>query len=216
MIPHPRSFKLPSALQRNERELVVVRDLMAGIWGMKVDPGLGDAAAYIDHYSNLLASPNIVDQQTLTLRRSEDVLNLVNHLKGKSGASLKIIKDDICAHAPSYIPDVARADAVSNAVDFSIRLWLFTEADLRDEDVTLKESLAKGLAVISSKKGSSSRLKAVTNDFSAKSLARKGGFTLVWTSYLTQHLTFATPSKLRVFRHASVLTEFNRLTSEER
>jgi hypothetical protein len=150
------------------------------------------------------------------LRRSEDVLNLVSHLKGKGGASLKTIKDDIRAHAPSYIADVARSDAISNTVDFSIRLWLFTEADLMDEDSSLKECVARGLAEISSRSASSSRLKALSYDFSAKSLARKGGFTLVWTSYLTQHLTFATPTRLRVFRHASVLTEFDRLTSEER
>jgi hypothetical protein len=214
---HLRPFKLSPVGQRsNERELVVIRNLMAGIWGMKVDPDLGEAAAYIDHYSNLLASPDIVDQQTLKLRRSEDVLDLVKHLKGKIGVSLKTIKDDMCTQPPSYISDVARADTVTNAVDFTIRLWLFTEADFSNEDASLKEILAQSLTAINSKHVSSSRLKAVTSDFSAKNLARKGGLTLVWTSYLTQHLTFATSSKLRVFRHATVLSEFNRLTSAER
>lgn len=50
------------------------------------------------------------------------------------------------------------------------------------------------------------------DDFSEKSLTRKGGIKLEWSSYLSDHLSLTGKTRLRVFRHVSAIQSHSELS----
>jgi len=63
--------------------------------------------------SDIQASCGVADHDkvifTFVLRRSEDVLDL----EGRSGASSKAMKKELCTHGPAYIQNVASSNAIT-------------------------------------------------------------------------------------------------------
>jgi hypothetical protein len=95
-------------------------------------------------------------------------------------------------------------------LSFAVRLWLFTKPDLENGNLSLQDAVRKPLSKICS----TSSNEWIWLDFSANTLTLRAGFRIMWTSDLSEHLTFASKSVIRVFSYASVLEQFRRPHSE--
>ena len=198
--------------KRPSGELAAVRDLLPGVWGLAPTAPSYRLEAYREHWMETVTS---IDDADLLLASQQNVTKLIAIVRGSSQGSVKDVETAILAANLDALTNGSDPDSISAALRFAMRLWLFTEPDLSDNSLTLGKLVELQLPQLASSTPLAPSM-SLSGDFSAKSLTRKGGFRLVWTSYLSQHLTFEGTSRLRVFRHASALRQYASLRSAER
>jgi hypothetical protein len=186
-----------SSFSKDER--AKLRLLLRGVWRMDEDE---DPVAYADQYTELLS--DLVDGQHLLQPTAEQTISLVQLMKDKSAETIRSIKDKIRASNPSWILDVQSEESLSRALDFAVRLSLFTRASLGNDAATLSNRVAESLALIRQGQGTPAS-GSLSGDFCATNLGRIGGITIVRTGILQDHLQFQTDKRLSVFGHASAL-----------
>ena len=198
--------------KRPLRELAPVRDLLPGVWGLNPTALSYRLKAYGEHWKE---SMSLIDDAELTLNFHGNVTELIAIVRENSQGSVENVETAIAGanlRALEHDPDPI---SITAALRFSMRLWLFTEPELSDKSLTLRQLVEQKLPKTATSTDLAI-LHTLSDDFSAKSITRKGGFRLVWTSYLSEHLTFEGTSSLRVFRHASALRQYASLKSRER
>jgi hypothetical protein len=181
---------------------------LAAIWHLENRLESSNLAAYDQHLESLLG----VNAQLPQLKRAVDVTKLVEFLKENRDKSIEHLVADICR---TNLCGALSEKAAFGAIDLGLSLWIFVSPDLSDRRLSLVESVRCSVSNI----GTDNGLPTVTNlseDFSEESLSKKGGFTIVWTSNLLEHLSFESPTTLRVFHHASALRNFDAEASLER
>lgn len=199
--PRPQFHRRASATEE-----IVGRELLLGVWD--INPSINVehfAYPYMTHCNELRS---LFEDDGLSQANRTDIVDLVKLVKRSLNDNIKEIEDGIRKAKFRWINPLAGDDSIRNTLDFAIRLWLFIEPDLSNESLTLSEVVARCLPSHSSKNDESSSYLPV--DFCEKSLTRKGGLKLEWTSYLPDHLTFAGKSRLRVFRHASAIQKHSK------
>ena len=176
-----------------------VQDILSGVWGL--DPAAPhQLEAYRDHWKE---SRSLINNDNLALSSRAHVVELISLVQGKCDLSVQDIESAVRAANLACLEDCYDDESASAALDFALRLWLFTEPDLEEKKSALSEVVAQKLPAALSQSHAPD-LPCLSDDFSAKSLTRKGGLRLVWTSYLSEHLLLE-GSQLKVFRHASAL-----------
>lgn len=185
-----------------------IGEKLATIWGLQDNTRPLSLASYDQHIESLLA----VNAQLLQLQRASDVTELIAFLKENRGEPIENILSEICV---KKLCGAASERAALAAVDLGLRLWLFVSPDLRDRTRSLVESVRRSVSSIDADTGLSA-VETLSSDLSEESLSKKGGFTIVWTSNLLEHLSFESAARLRIFHHASALRNFDTLTSQER
>ena len=183
---------------------------LAAIWHLENSPGSLNLAAYGQHFESLL--PIGVNAQLPQLKHAVDVTKLVDFLKENREKSIEHLVADICR---TNLCGALSEKAALGAIDLGLSLWIFVSPDLSDRRLSLVESVRCSVSNI----GTDNGLPIVTNlceDFSEESLSKKGGFEIVWTSNLLEHLSFESSTTLRVFHHASALRNFDAEASLER
>jgi hypothetical protein len=208
---YPSATLLWSAGDSRRKEQRAVRKLKRVIWSLDEGPLRGSLDPYADHYKRLLA----VKTQLVNLQAPSDVVELVRIIKREKQQTVEGIRKSLLEGSPSCLPQSSSNEALDGAIMLGVQLWLFTEPDLADGKSTLQECVFSALSTVTRGSGDHSK-DVLSSDFCEKSLTRKGGISIVWTSDLLEHLTFESKSRLRVFRHASALRLFNNLKSEER
>lgn len=108
---------------------------------------------------------------------------------------------------PKWMIPVADDGSILATLDFVIYLWLFIKPQLEDGTKTLSQVVAEKLPKRTALPYTPGRL---SRDFYAKSLTRKGGVKIEWTSNLSDYLTFVGNARLRLFRHVSALQKYSR------
>ena len=172
---------------------------LLGIWSLNGSRDDNRADAYLKHYLHLRGA-GVLQTPFLALQDSADVVALIETVRkyvqenirnhGQT-PTLADLSGAIQTQAPTWLRD--RSDeAVRSALCLAVRLWLFTSPPLCDASASLGDAnsqyILQQLRLPSGHSGSDGRL---SRDFSAKSLTRKGGFYLVYTSDMQDHLTFA-------------------------
>lgn len=203
-----------------------------GVWGLDHATNVQHfARPYLNHCNELRS---LFQEDGLSQANRRDIVDLVKLVKCSQDKTIKQIEDEIRNAKFHWMNAGAADESIRNVLDFAIRLWLFVEPHLSDESLTLPEVVERCLpkrfqlgrrqrksnkftpvctttgpiSGLGSKKqpskydGSPAYL---PTDFSEKSLTRKGGIRLEWTSYLSDHLSLVGKSRLRVFRHASAV-----------
>jgi len=208
----------------------VSRELLLGVWDLNHSTNLQHYAhPYLTHCNELRS---LFEEDGLSKANRTDIVELVKLVKCNQNKTIEEIEDEISNANFHWINPLTRDDSIRNTFDFAIRLWLFIEPDLSDRSLTLPEVVERCLPrrfqkaekshtvstttwSISALASSGRPLKDEDSspylpvDFSEKSLTRKGGIKLEWTSYLADHLSFAGKSRLRVFRHASAIRQYS-------
>ena len=180
-----------------------LRLLLNGVWRMDGDE---DPVAYADQYTELLFE--LLDQEHFRQPTAEQTINLVQLIKEKSTEPVNIVKDEIRKSNPPWIIDVQSDASLSRALDFAVRLSLFTRVTPFNDTVALNTCVAESLALI--QQGQAAPASGfLSDDFCATNLGRIGGIIIVRTGILQDHLTFQTRKRLQVFGHASALKQLS-------
>jgi hypothetical protein len=185
--------------------------LLLGVWGLNFGYDVHYSAAYTDHCKNLLG---LLEGHSHSQIDRNDIIALVQLIDADRDKSIAQIRDDIRAADPKWMISGADDDSTLAALKFIVRLWLFIKPELKDGTRTLSQIVAAKLPKRAAPQHKPDHMSHLSHDFSAKSLTRKGGIKIEWTSYLSDHLTFVGKARLRVFRHVSALQKYSR--SKER
>lgn len=192
------------------QKTAITHNLLYGVWGFSSPKNVpkAKAASCFWHYYNLLSNQRLLDDQNTSLRESDtqssDVIALVTDLKKQTQKSISDVRTSLQNSPPAWLLSPQNQEVLDKVLTFSVRLWLFTKPDFSDENKTLKEAICGPLNKISTNPSNA----WMWLDFSEKALSQKAGFRLMWTSDLSEHLTFASRTEIRVFAHASVLEQF--------
>ena len=192
------------------------RKLLDKIWDLEGDHGKKRAEAYVDHYKNLRAAKDIPSTD-LNFSDSADFIELVEILKqhgksanqGTESPELSTVVAAIREYPRRWLLKPNSDEAVQAAIRAALELWLFTDPPLDDLRLTLENANKSYISTkLQSSAASVTTDRRLSPDFSAKSLTRKGGFYLVYTHSLLDHLTFVSKRHIRIFQHASILRQY--------
>jgi hypothetical protein len=175
-------------------------ELVSEIWGL--DPGKCSdfqLRAYLDHYNDV--KDFMLDR--FVIRQPSSIVGLVNAVRSSVQEKVRGLLGAIEKVQPPCLVEGYEAQSVKSALAFACKLWLFLDLDLSDEEKCLQDLISERLSEV--KIGRKVYCDHLSKDFSQKSLDRKAGIGLIWTSDLSQHLELAGSSSIRVFRHAGVL-----------
>ena len=183
---------------------------LAAIWRLNSNPVSVNLAAYDQHIkSSILLG---VNAQLPQLERAVDVIKLVDFLKENCDKSIDHLVADVCR---TKICEALSEKAAFVGIDLGLRLWLFVSPDLSNRRLSLVESVRCSVSNVGAEIGLPIVTK-LSEDFSEETLSKKGGFKVVWTSNLLEHLSFESSGTLRIFHHASALRNFDAEASPER
>lgn len=191
------------------------RKLLGKIWDLEAEHSKKRAEAYVDHYKNLQSAKDIPSTD-LNFSDSADFIELVDILKqhGKPPSQntqcpeLSTVVAAIRAHPRRWLPRPDNDEAVRAAIRTTLELWLFTDPPLDDLKLTLEAANKNHISTrLQPSRAGVILDRRLSPDFSAKSLTRKGGFYLVYTHSLLDHLTLASKKHIRIFQHASMLRQ---------
>lgn len=184
------------------------RALLSGVWGLCCGQDVHYCAAYTDHCKNLLG---LLSGHSSARIDRNDIIELVDLVAVNREEPIDRIRNEIKASNPKWMTSAIDDDSIHASLDFAIRLWLFIGPELKDGTRTLSQVVAEQLP---DRAPSPNKPGHLSHDFCAKSLTRKGGFKIEWTSYLSDHLTFVGKARLRVFRHVSALKKICAIQGE--
>ena len=193
-------------LRKAERDNLMPR-VMPSVWGMETRPKTQQYVnrAHYNHYREILYNKHLNDGEHIDLKKLEDVSGLVKHMRTNKHLTISEIEEQIRGKSWSWLGDTEEK-TLDKVVEMAIRLWLFVKPVLTDRMASLEGVLRQSLSTVIAP--TASDLRYLKPDFSAKSLIDIGDITLVYTSYLDEHLSFAETKHLRVFRHASALYHY--------
>jgi hypothetical protein len=195
----------------------IANKLLQEVWGFSATQEVPrpKVAACFYHYESLLNNRQLLDDQNTALRDSDTqsagVAALISILKARGQETIANIHLHLKENPQDWILDPNDRTAIDNALQFAIRLWLFTKPDLSDRTGTLHEAIQDPLLKIN---GSSNAW--LWMDFSAMMLEERAGFRMEYTSDISEHLTFASSSVIRIFSHACVLKRYDTAKGIER
>lgn len=176
---------------------------MLAIWGL--EPGKCSdiqLRAYLDHYNDV--KDFMLD--SFVIRQLSSIVTLVNTVRSNIRENVRGLLAAIAKAQPPCVAEGYEAHSLKSALAFACKLWLFLDLDLSDEEKYLRDLVSERLSEV--KVGRNWYCDHLSKDFSQKSLDRKAGIGLIWTSDLSQHLELVGSSSIRVFRHAGVLAAY--------
>ena len=201
-----RSFSKPA---NDDRKKKIIEKLLQEVWGFaspQAVPG-AKAASYFYHYETLLTNRQLLDEQNTNLHdsdtQSSDVIELIQYLKQNSHTSIKDIRDHLNSSPPHWLLNPQNQEVLDRILHFCVSLWLFSRPNLSDSGATLQQAVRKTFSNFNNPPNAWLWL-----EFSEKTLRERGGFHLSYTSDISEHLTFASRSIIRVFCHASVIEQY--------
>lgn len=187
----------------------IIENLLREVWTFTSPQAVpkAKAASCFYHYESLLINRQLLDEQNTSLRESQsqssDVIALIQYLKRNSQTSIVDIRKHLERNPPHWLLNPQSRDVLDHILHFCIRLWLFTRPDLSDDSLALQEAVRKPFANVNHPPNAWLWL-----DFSEKTLRERGHFQFSYTSDISEHLTFASRSVIRVFSHASVMERY--------
>jgi hypothetical protein len=182
-----------------------MRELLQGVWDL--DPAMPEnrAAAYIDHFKDVLLSLHEPSNSNLSLDPGK-VVETVSLIRSSPHEPLQDIRDSLRVFQEAFGWTPANEESARKVITFVLRLWLFTNAENFLWSQNLRDVVCQSLSLPMSPEMSLPSL--LSSDFSAKNLTRIGGMKVIWTNYLSDHLKMVGNSQVKVFRYASVLREY--------
>lgn len=132
----------------------------------------------------------------------------------KDGGHLHIsqIKENLNDLDTTRILSKKSDEAINQRVEFLIQLWLMVQPrqGLSSEPSFTLEDIVRMSLDYPSIEGSGPVPEFLSPDFKAKSLVRIGGFRIIYTSSLSEHLLCTSGHEVKVFVHASILRKYSK------
>lgn len=171
-----------------------VRELLQGVWDLDAAMPENCAAAYIDHFKDVLLSLHEPSNSNLSLDAGK-VVEVVSLIRSNHHEPLQGIRDSLRVFQEAFGWAPANEESARKVITFALRLWLFTDAENFQWSQNLRDVVCQSLPLPVSPEMSPPRL--LSSDFSAKNLTRVGGMKVIWTSYLSEHLRIVGNSQLK-------------------
>ena len=183
----------------------VCKELLSGVWNLEwtndhlntnVPPN-----PYVEHWTNCVIEANDED---LLLDDREVAIGLVDVVKNDGGNECTTILRNIAdmyAAFPGQPLQLTDEQAIT-ALRFALGWWLHVfPCTNQSWSLQLQEVVNEHVPerTITQAEGH------LSYDFCARHLVRKGGFNIVWTDRVDEHLTVTRGQSIRVFRHSSML-----------
>jgi hypothetical protein len=165
------------------------------IWGLG---NTTDSRFYLEHYNAHCAGP---DATNLSFATHKDVIELVDLVKNGRNRTFQDLRADIGGKPRAWLPTTSDA-TIRSAVRFAISLWLMVDISSWEDNV----SLCGFVPTLFPLPTPSANPVEGELSLNARSLFAIGGFDLVYTSQLNEHLRLNKAiSEVYLFRHASFL-----------
>ncbi|KAL4984187.1 hypothetical protein BDW68DRAFT_167546 [Aspergillus falconensis] len=195
----PLQWNIRSSLSKHERSELKA-PLFKALWDFvpaKDDPE--SHGALLDHYFNQL---DLVEAYNLNLRTHENVVQLIGFVKDNITSTREILQKELTTHHGAILGPAP--DSAEKAIGLAVQLWLMLGPDKWDSNKTLKEFIHENFPR-NDRPTSGSMFPTTIN---AYTLERVGGFEIVWTENIQDHLLlFANhgQTELRIFHLTSFL-----------
>ena len=179
-------------------------EVVPAIWGLDPSACSGSQLqAYLDHYKDV--SGFLLDNFIIVKHAS--IVSLVLAVRLSAHKNVKGLLAAIESAQPPCLRLGHQIESVRTALAFACKLWLFLELDISDDTSYLRDLISVKVSLL--KQGRNVYCDQLSKDFSQKTLDRKAGIGIIWTSDLSQHLEIVGPSTIRVFRHAGALSAYD-------
>jgi hypothetical protein len=180
-----------------------VRKLIRELWLIGDSLEWHQVKAYQEHIKECRKAK---DDDSIPCAKVADVLKLVDQVKASKHLQVSQIYGRIrAAYSTNQQQQEPIHDAsIHQAFSFAVRLWLFLPltTELRQTSSRTLETTVQDVTSRFSSPSPDNR--TLKEDFCEKSLTRKAGIKLRWTSDLTRHLELR-ENRLFVFRHGAAL-----------
>jgi hypothetical protein len=197
-----------------ERE-EALREILNGVWNLKLGLDVSRPTAYLEHYKQARTFGNAKSSHLRSASRKETI-DLLDVIKRYHTEPIRVVKNELRSSSPAAIAQHDDDITITKAIEIGIRLWLMVEPpSITDDTLTIKDIVAKTFKEPRVPAAAKS-IEELSYDFSARSLLRKGGIDIVWTSCLCDHLLMDGKRQLKVFHYASLLRKFRDASSIER
>ncbi|KAJ5116688.1 hypothetical protein N7456_001036 [Penicillium angulare] len=191
----------PSALsainidqQTKHLEGLLKAALPHSLWNVIREDGQEPSYEFVEYYRSQLIE---VEAHRLNLKTHQDLIDLINFIK----ASAHLTKPELVARLGDSYPDLGPSIP---AIELALRIWLF----LSLEDWGDRQTLEQYIHSIFTRSSSLANEQRVALNFNVLNLEQIGGFNIVWTESLQDHLSLSiddTEKELRLFHVASFL-----------
>ena len=195
----PRTPRWSSRLSTSD--LKATRTLIRDIWLIQDELAWHQIKSYQEHIRECRKGK---DDNSIPCEKVADIVALIHEINLSGPLTINETEEKVRKLCPLN-QQTPHKESVHQALYFAIRLWLFVPlySKLQDGAGTLKDLVSDKL----NEDLGSGPNRILKDDFCEKSLTRKAGIKIRWTSDLTRHLELQ-GNRLFVFRHGAALKAY--------
>lgn len=185
--------------QTKDVESVLKAALPQSLWNVCPDDKHEPTNEFLDYYRSQLVG---VEAYGLNLKSHQDLIDLINFIKTLA----HLTKPELIARLEASL---AHLGSPIPAVELALRIWLF----LSLEDWGSMETLEQHVHSMFPRSNSLPDSPTIALSFNVLSLEQIGGFKIVWTESLQDHLSLSiddSEKELRIFHVASFLHAYGK------
>lgn len=187
-----------SAIHLNQHtedvEVVLKAKLPRSLWNLSPDDAQEPSNEFLEYYRGQLVG---VEAHKLNLKTHKDLIDLINFIKTRADFT----KPELISCLEQSWPVLGPS---TPAIELALRIWLF----LPLEEWGSRQTLEQYIHAVFPRSNSLPDTPTIALNFNALNLEQIGGFNIVWTESLQDHLSLSidgTEKELRIFHVASFL-----------
>lgn len=185
--------------QTEDVESVLKAALPQSLWNVSPENAQESSNEFLDYYQNQLVG---VEAYGLNLESHQDLIDLINFIKTLA----HLTKPELIARLEDSHADLGPPIP---AIEFALRIWLF----LPLEDWGSRQTLEQYIHSMFPRSSSLPDSPTFALNFNVLNLKQIGGFKIVWTESLQDHLSLSiddSEKELRIFHVASFLHAYGK------
>jgi hypothetical protein len=174
--------------------------LTNSIWGKSPTTASKQAHSFLRYWDSHCS---LIDGEDAIVKTHQDILDIIAFVRDNRLLTLDTLRQELIKVQPKWLGKTD--DAAERAIEIAVRLWLFVEIDDWDDSMTLAEFIEESF------RRSSSTTEGVVlpDSFNARNIEKIGGFHILWTDCLAEHLHLdAVDKQLSIFHQSSFLSHY--------
>lgn len=175
-------------------EVVLKAKLPQSLWNLSPNDAQEPSNEFLEYYRGQLVG---VEAHKLNLKTHQGLMDLINFIKTRADFTKPELIDCLETSWPDLGPSIP-------AIELALRVWLFLPMEEWGSRQTLEQYIHSKFPRSNSLPDSP----PIALNFNALNLEQIGGFSIVWTESLQDHLSLSiddTEKELRIFHVASFL-----------
>lgn len=208
----PGSGRLPRVSYFQRRQQSKCADpagLLHKVWGLDSHSDVWSPFPYVEMYQSLFSR---LDPSMILFPDRPSILKVLDTVKDGRYLHISRIKENLKDLNITWILSKESDEVMNQRIEFLILLWLMIQPGqgLSSEPSTTLKDIVRMSLDYPSIEVSGPIPEFLSPDFKAKSLARIGGFRIIYTSSVSEHLLCTSGHEFKVFVHASLLRKYSK------